>query len=114
MEPPRRFRDVGQRTSPNEAVTVPHFLEIAASFVALLWGLGSYDQVWGEACANRKFRASRRDVAGQACAERNSMAFHDMAGATCRALTARKDGPSLYDVCDPLLLNGAGGDRHLA
>src|SRR3984885_4461185 len=41
------------------------------------------------------------------------MAFHDMAGAACRALTARKDGPSLYDVCDPLLLNGAGGDRHL-
>jgi hypothetical protein len=26
---------------------------------------------------------------------------------------ARKDGPSLYDVCDPLLLNGAGGDGHL-
>ena len=25
------------------------------------------------------------------------MAFHDMAGAACRALTARKDGPSLYD-----------------
>ena len=41
------------------------------------------------------------------------MAFHDMAGAACRALTARKDGPSLYDVCDPLLLNGAGGDPHL-
>ena len=41
------------------------------------------------------------------------MAFHDMAGAACRALTARKDGPSLYDVCDPLLLNGSGGDRHL-
>jgi hypothetical protein len=46
------------------------------------------------------------------------MAFHDMAGAACRALMARKDGPSLYDVCDPLLLNGAApdvrGDRHLA
>ena len=46
------------------------------------------------------------------------MAFHEMAGAACRALTARKDGPSLYDVCDPLLLNGAApnvrGDRHLA
>src|ERR1700761_1141396 len=41
------------------------------------------------------------------------MAFHEMAGAACRALTARKDGPSLYDVCDPLLANGAGGDRHL-
>jgi hypothetical protein len=42
------------------------------------------------------------------------MAFHEVAGAACRALMARKDGPSLYDVCDPLLLNGAGGDRHLA
>ena len=42
------------------------------------------------------------------------MAFQDLAAATYRALTARKDGPSLYDVCDPLLLNGAGGDPHLA
>lgn len=42
------------------------------------------------------------------------MAFQDFAGAAYRALTARKDGPSLYDVCDPLLLNGAGGDPHLA
>src|SRR5215471_12274406 len=42
------------------------------------------------------------------------MAFGDLAAASYRALTARKDGPSLYDVCDPLLLNGAGGDPHLA
>jgi hypothetical protein len=42
------------------------------------------------------------------------MAFSEIAGAAYRALTARKDGPSLYDVCDPLLLNGAGGDPHLA
>ena len=42
------------------------------------------------------------------------MAFHKVAGAACRALMARKDGPSLYDVCDPLLRNGAGGDQHLA
>jgi hypothetical protein len=42
------------------------------------------------------------------------MGFHQVTGAVCRALTARKDGPSLYDVCDPLLLNGAGGDAHLA
>jgi len=41
------------------------------------------------------------------------MAFHDVAGAAFRALTAEKHGPSLYDVCDPLLLNGAGGDPHL-
>jgi hypothetical protein len=42
------------------------------------------------------------------------MAFPEFAGAAYRALTARKDGLSLYDVCDPLLLNGAGGDAHLA
>jgi hypothetical protein len=36
------------------------------------------------------------------------------AGAAYRALTARKDGPSLYDLCDPLLLCHRGGDQHLA
>ena len=41
------------------------------------------------------------------------MGFHYFAGAACRALIARKDGPSLYDVCDPLLLNYSGGDPHL-
>jgi hypothetical protein len=41
------------------------------------------------------------------------MNFQYLAGAAYRALTARKDGPSLYDVCDPLLLN-QGGDPHLA
>ena len=41
------------------------------------------------------------------------MTFHHIAGAAYRALTARKDGPSLYDVCDPLLLKYAGGDPHL-
>jgi hypothetical protein len=41
------------------------------------------------------------------------MGFQQIAGATYRALTAGKDGPSLYDVCDPLLLNGHGGDPHL-
>jgi hypothetical protein len=33
--------------------------------------------------------------------------------AAYRALTARKDGPSLYDVCDPLFLSHRGGDQHL-
>lgn len=42
------------------------------------------------------------------------MNFQYFAGATYRALTARKDGPSLYDLCDPLLLCHQGGDRHLA
>jgi hypothetical protein len=41
------------------------------------------------------------------------MGFQTIAGAAYRALTAPKDGPSLYDVCDPLLLNGKGFDRHL-
>jgi hypothetical protein len=41
------------------------------------------------------------------------MAFRELAGAAYRALTVRKEGPSLYDVCDPLLRNGAGGDPHL-
>jgi hypothetical protein len=40
------------------------------------------------------------------------------AGATFRALTASKEGPSLYDVCDPLLRGAGGGhppgDAHLA
>src|SRR5260370_41651260 len=42
------------------------------------------------------------------------MQFHHIAGAAYRALTARKDGPSLYDVCDPLLLNCGRGDAHIA
>jgi hypothetical protein len=41
------------------------------------------------------------------------MHFSYFAGAACRALTARKDGPSLYEVCDPLLRHYAGGDPHL-
>ncbi|SDI65242.1 MULTISPECIES: hypothetical protein [Bradyrhizobium] len=41
------------------------------------------------------------------------MGFQYFAGAALRALTARKDGPSLYDVCDPVLLNYRGGDPHL-
>ena len=41
------------------------------------------------------------------------MKFQDFAGAAYRALTARKDGPSLFEVCDPLLLAHRGGDPHL-
>ncbi len=40
------------------------------------------------------------------------MSFQHLAAAY-RALTVRKDGPSLYDVCDPLLLKYRGGDPHL-
>jgi hypothetical protein len=42
------------------------------------------------------------------------MSFHYFAGHAFRALTARKDGPSLYDVCDPVLACPAAGDPHLA
>src|SRR6266536_6723754 len=41
------------------------------------------------------------------------MGFQYFAGAAFRALTVRKDGPSLYDVCDPLLQSYSGGDPHL-
>ena len=36
------------------------------------------------------------------------------AAAALRAVTATKAGPSLYEVCDPVLLNGSDGDPHLA
>src|SRR4051794_10438611 len=42
------------------------------------------------------------------------MTFVHFAGAAYRALTGPKDGPSLYDVCDPLLRKRSGGDPHLA
>ncbi|QOZ14068.1 MULTISPECIES: hypothetical protein [Bradyrhizobium] len=41
------------------------------------------------------------------------MGLHEIAGAVCRSLTVRKDGPSLYDVCDPVLQAYRGGDAHL-
>jgi hypothetical protein len=47
-------------------------------------------------------------------AERVFMSFQHFAGAAFRALTAGKDGPSLYDVCDPLLSKRSGGDPHLS
>jgi len=34
-------------------------------------------------------------------------------GSTNVVTPARKDGPSLYDVCDPVLLKYRGGDPHL-
>jgi hypothetical protein len=42
------------------------------------------------------------------------MSVQYFAGAAYRAVTARKDGPSLYDLCDPLLLCHQGGNPHLA
>jgi hypothetical protein len=42
------------------------------------------------------------------------MSLHHIPGAAWRALTFPKEGPSLYDVCDPLLLRPDGGNPHLA
>src|SRR3977135_3705658 len=42
------------------------------------------------------------------------MTFQHFAGAAYRALTSAKDGPSLYERCDPLLLRPGRGDPHLA
>jgi hypothetical protein len=42
------------------------------------------------------------------------MTFQHFAGAAYRALTSAKDGPSLYELCDPLLLRPRKGDPHLA
>ena len=42
------------------------------------------------------------------------MSFQYFAGHVFRALTARKDGPSLYGVCDPILAGPAKGDPHIA
>src|SRR5690242_3839368 len=65
-------------------------------------------------CA-KKGPASRRPAT--ASRERVCMGLQYFAGAAYRALTARKDGPSLYDVCDDVLLNGhsngSRGDPHL-
>jgi hypothetical protein len=71
-------------------------------------------KVWGEVRRDRQCLRQPAERADQVARKENVMAFHDVAGAACRALMADKDGPSLYDVCDPLLLNGAGGDQHLA
>jgi hypothetical protein len=42
------------------------------------------------------------------------MGFHYFAGAAYRALTAGQNGPSLYDLCDDLLVSPEQGDPHLA
>ncbi len=42
------------------------------------------------------------------------MGFQYFASAACRALTAAKNGPTLYELCDPLLSGSPGGDPHLA
>jgi hypothetical protein len=41
------------------------------------------------------------------------MSLQYFAAAAYRTLTARKDGPSLYEVCDPVLRQPVGGDPHI-
>lgn len=41
------------------------------------------------------------------------MIVSQLSTAALRSLTARKDGPSLYDICDPILRDGRGGNPHL-
>jgi hypothetical protein len=42
------------------------------------------------------------------------MSLRHFAAATCRALTAARHGPSLYDLCDPVLAVPHQGDAHLS
>jgi hypothetical protein len=44
---------------------------------------------------------------------RESMKLSHIPGAAFRALTAKKQGPTLYDLCDPLLRGAGPGDAHL-
>jgi hypothetical protein len=56
-----------------------------------------------------------RTLAGDGSARKDVwMSFQYFAGAAYRALTAGKDGPSLYDLCDPLLLDPHAGDPHIS
>lgn len=41
------------------------------------------------------------------------MTLQYFAGAAYHALTIAKDGPSLYDLCDPVFLPPCGGDAHI-
>ncbi len=41
------------------------------------------------------------------------MSDRHLAGAAVRALLTRKDGPSLYDICDPILRRPQNGHAHL-
>src|SRR5579872_406152 len=80
-----------------------HSLDIACSF-RHLWILGR-----GEASP-----ATSGDCRGKPGRKDSFMGIGKAAGAAYRALTGSKDGPSLYDICDPLLLNPTSGDPHLA
>ncbi|HEY8335621.1 MAG TPA: hypothetical protein VIQ05_17660 [Tardiphaga sp.] len=41
------------------------------------------------------------------------MSIQHFVRAACQALTGSKDGPSLYDLCDPVFLDHNGGDPHI-
>src|SRR5690242_7580559 len=80
---------------------------ISATFQVLA---GKLENCWRS--LERIWRSLTRPYPGFP-AETTFMNFHQIAGAACRALMARKDGPSLYDVCDPVLLKYDGGNHHL-
>ena len=46
-------------------------------------------------------------------ARKNPMKVLDFAHAAWQALTAPKDSPSLYDLCDPVFLNHTGSNPHI-
>ena len=42
------------------------------------------------------------------------MNIQHRAGAAFRALTAKKDGPSIYEICDPVLMDRNANSGHLS
>src|SRR5882762_1225339 len=95
------------------ANTVSKSLSPTVTFITFIISAAWYSvplhlQVLGEAGARR----SEECVAPSR--GKSLMSFFDIAGAACRALTAAKHGPSLYDICDPVLLNNPDGDAHLS
>src|SRR6185436_3258827 len=90
----------------------------------------------GRVCTGRRRRAShplnRRSIAMPAKASRKSRSLApaqtlhydrrlasearnliDLFRVACRAVTAAKNGPTIYQLCDPLLRGPGGGDQHL-
>src|SRR5579872_1321974 len=90
-------------TDRRPGLSATHSLDIARSFMHF-WISGQ-----GEASP-----ATSGDFRGKPGRKDNFMGIGKAAGAAYRALTGSKDGPSLYDICDPLLLHPTSGDPHLA
>ena len=71
-------------------------------------------RVFGEADAGTAAMAHLGGTCGSFGIGTDVMTLQTFAGAAYRALRGPKDGPSLYDLCDPLLLRPHPGDPHLA